>query len=208
MVFNYRIVLDQRSRIDDAVAAHPSAGIDDSAVHHNGACANGGVTRNMSGRRDDDGKSTSEIGGPLIEAYAICGRLNLAYRNQHIVIRFGEFRQITVRRHDGITEVQCVHFSWHTDQPDNLVAALLLDDIYTCMGVATGTDQYQAGLAHEPTGTKPELLGILINRRESDWALGRSIRGQSLKGVNSCIKIQAGRVIKPASLVAFNIESR
>ena len=101
-----------------------------------------------------------------------------------------------------------MHFVWHANQPGNLELVLLLNDINTRTGVATSTDQNQAGLNHGATVTKSELLGMLIKRCVSDCAMARSIRGQALNGASSCISIQAGRVMKLVSLVAFNTTSR
>jgi hypothetical protein len=73
--------------------------------------------------------------------------------------------------------------------------------------VTTSTYKNYAGLSHGEAVTKPELLGILIKRCVIDCATARSMRGHVLNGVRSCINIQAGRVIKPPSLVAFNTSS-
>src|ERR1017187_3835904 len=101
-----------------------------------------------------------------------------------------------------------MYFLWHANQTRNVVVAGVLDHIDTRMSVATGADQDQTGFAHEATGARPELLGILIKRCESDWAPARSMRGQSLNAGSSCISIQTGRVMRPASLVACNKTSR
>ena len=81
MVFDCRTMLKQRTRIDDAVVTHPGASVDYCPVHHDGACADGGVTGDMSARRDDGWQLKPEFVGLLIEADAVVGCLNLAHSN-------------------------------------------------------------------------------------------------------------------------------
>ncbi len=117
------------SRVDNAVASDLGAGIDDGAVHHDGACANAGVARDMGGRCDDDRALKSQFGGQLIEANAVIGCLNLAHRNEGILMGFGECRQIIIRSNNGIAEVLVMPFFRHADQPGNLILTMLLNDI-------------------------------------------------------------------------------
>ena len=188
VVFDTCIMLNKCSRVDNAVIPHLGASIDDGAVHHNGACANGGVPGDMGGRRDDDRQLKPKLGGPLIETDAAVWRQDLPHGNKGVLIGLGEFWQVTVRSDNGIAKMLGMHFLRHADQPGNLVSALLLDDIDTCMGMTASTDQNQIWFAHEPTVPSPELLGILIKRCESDLAPARSMLEQFLNGVNSCIR--------------------
>ena len=70
VVFDYSVVLNQCTRIDDAVFTDPGTGINDSAVHHDGACANACVTGDMGGWRDDVRQAKAKLDGSLIEADA------------------------------------------------------------------------------------------------------------------------------------------
>jgi hypothetical protein len=69
-----------------------------------------------------------------------------------------------------------VHFLLHTDQPRDLILAVLFDDINTGMGVAAGTNQDRAGFFHEAPRAKLGLLGIMAQHRDSDAASARSVR--------------------------------
>ena len=70
VVFDYRVMFNQCTRIDDAVSTHLSTGINDSAVHHDGACANGCVIGDMGGWRDDIWQAKAMLDGLMIEVDA------------------------------------------------------------------------------------------------------------------------------------------
>ena len=70
VVFDYRVMFNQCTRIDDAVFTHLGTGINDSAVHHDCAGANACVTGDMGGWRDDFWHTKSKLDGLLIEADA------------------------------------------------------------------------------------------------------------------------------------------
>ena len=132
------VMFKQRTCIDDAVAAYLSTSIDYSTMHHDSACADGGMTRNMRARRDDGWQFKTKCSDLLIEADAVVGCVNLAHGNKDILIRVGKFRQIIVRGDNGIAEMTGIHFLWHANQPGNFVSTVLLDHINTRMGVTTG----------------------------------------------------------------------
>ena len=70
MVFDYRVMFDHGTRIDDAVLTYLGTGINDSAMHHDGTCANARVTRDMGGRRDDVWQGKAELDGLLVQTDA------------------------------------------------------------------------------------------------------------------------------------------
>jgi hypothetical protein len=133
----------------------------------------------------------------------------MAHDNQGVTKASGQARKIVIRANHGIAHIRGARFRRHTDQPNDAEFPLLLDDIDTSPGMAARTDEDEPWLAScSFPAAKHELLGMLIKRCESDCAQSNSMRGQVRKGFNSCIKVQTGRVIRPASLVVFNTASR
>lgn len=145
--------------------------------------------------RDDHRHLKAALCGLLVKAHAEFGTLYLTGADQGVGGRFGELSQRCFCSYYFIAKMLVMYFLWQADQTYNLVLALLLNDVDTRTGMATGTDKNQAGFVHSGLDTRLELLGMLIKRCDSDCAIVRSIRGQSLKCANSCIKIQAGRVM-------------
>ncbi len=145
--------------------------------------------------RNDHRHLKTTLRGLLVKALAQFWGFYLTDGDHGVRGRFGELSQCLICCYHLIAKMLAVHFFRQADQPDNLVLTLLLYHIDARTRMATGTDKNQAWLAHRPIATKVELLGILTNRCDSDCATVRSILGQSLNWGNSCIKIQAGRVM-------------
>ncbi len=195
VIFDRCVVLKQCPAVDDAVVAHLSTGIDYGPVHDDIARPNDGVARDMGRRRYDCRHLKTILRGLLVKAHAEIGALDLSGGDQGVRNRLSELIKRIIRSNHFIAKMLTMYFFRHADQPDNSVLTLPLDHVDTRAGMAASTNKNQAGLAHEATGTKLELLGMLIKRCDSDSAMVRSILGQSLNCVNSCIKIQAGRVM-------------
>ena len=148
VVFDYRVMFNQCTRIDDAVLANLRAGVDDGAVHDDGARSNACMSGHIRGRRDNVGQGKPKLDGLLIEADALVRRAKLANGNEGVLIVFGQLWQFRVSGDDVITEVLGVQFLLQSDQPRDLVLTMLFDDIDTGMGVSSCTNQDCAGIAH------------------------------------------------------------
>ena len=148
VIFDHRIMLHQRTRVDDAVCADPGTGVDDGTVHHDRACANAGVNRDMGHRRDYGRQGEASLCGLLIQADARRRRTDLANSNQCVSMIFRQALQVGVCGDDGITEVYGMQFLLRSNQAHNLVTAMLFDHINTGMRMAAGTDEDYARFAH------------------------------------------------------------
>jgi len=181
VVTDDRIMLDKCSGIEDAVVAHPGTRIDNCTVHHNAARTNGCVSGNMSEGRNDRRQLKPEFKELPMQADPVIWRLDLTDGNESVPIGFGQLRQIAVCPNDSVAKVPGMHLLLHADQTRNLILTALLDDIDARMGMASSPDQNQIRFSH---GTNPALLGILIRHCDNNCAFAKSMRGQSLNGIN------------------------
>ncbi len=93
-------------------------------------------------RRDDNWKLKTELDSLKIKSYTAIWPQNLTLRDQCIVILFEQLRQVIIGGYNRIAEVLVVHLLLHSNQPGNLVLALLLNNINAgvCMA-ASANDQ-------------------------------------------------------------------
>ena len=72
-----------------------------------------------------------------------------------------------------------MYFIWHTNHPCNLELTLLLNDINTRTGVATSTDQNQAGFSQCEAVSKIDVIIEFISRCLRFESLSDSTEGFS-----------------------------
>ncbi|MDO8652481.1 MAG: hypothetical protein Q7R66_09850 [Undibacterium sp.] len=141
VVFDLSVMFDQCAAVDDAIVTYPGTSVNDSTVHYYAACTNRCVARDMGGGCDDDRQLKPALCGLLIKPKTTLRGLHLPDGDQGVWIRSYEFVKPIISGDDNIAKLSGMPLLRQTDQPSNLILAMLFDNVNTRTRMTTGTDK-------------------------------------------------------------------